>query len=171
MRAIIIDDIELARKSLMKDVQEVCSNVELVGEASGVVSGLKLIKDEDPDLVFLDIDMEDGTGFDLLDILGEKKLKVIFVTASNDQAIKAFRVSAVDYLLKPVDQDLLIAAVEKAGNANSDVGQMKLLQETMDNDGKSEKIALHTAEKILVTKVADIVRCEAVGNYTHFLFC
>jgi two-component system LytT family response regulator len=105
LRALLIDDITEARNNLRRDIADWCSDVEIIGEADGVISGAKEIQKQKPDLVFLDIQMQDGSGFDLLDILGEMKLHVIFTTASDAFAVKAFRYAAVDYLLKPIDPD------------------------------------------------------------------
>src|SRR5690606_20949852 len=103
LKAVIIDDVKEAREALLKDIQEYSPDIEIIGQADGVVSGAKLIKTEKPNLVFLDIQMNDGSGFDLLEVLGDIHFKVIFTTASDAFAVKAFKYSAVDYLLKPVD--------------------------------------------------------------------
>ena len=113
MRAIVIDDMQLARESLKADLKEYCPQIEIVGEASGVVRAAKLLRTVEVDLIFLDIHMEDGEGFDLLDILPELKTKVIFTTASDEHSIKAFQYAAIDYLLKPISPDLLSQAVNK----------------------------------------------------------
>ena len=112
-KAIIIDDIEQARITLKKDLQVYASDITVIGEANGVVEGAKLLKSMQPDILFLDIQMQDGSGFDLLDILKDIPFKIIFITASDAHAIKAFRYAAIDYLLKPVDPDELVAAIKK----------------------------------------------------------
>ena len=113
--AVIIDDMELARISLRADIEDHCPEIDIIGEAEGVVSGAKLIKGSSPDLIFLDIEMKDGDGFDLLDIVPDSGSRVIFVTGSEEYALKAFRYSAADYLVKPVDRNQLKEAVRKAG--------------------------------------------------------
>lgn len=168
--AIIIDDIKLARETLKADLSDYCPEIKLIGEADSVVSGLKLLKQEKPDILFLDIELEDGVGFDIIELLGDElDSKVIFTTASNEYAIRAFQVAAVDYLLKPVDPELLVTAVQKAmsGPASSKV-QMNLLTDELKSDNQSSKIALHTMDKIVISDIKDIVRCEASGNYTTF---
>lgn len=171
MKAVIVDDMPLAIANLKADIADHCPNIEVIGEAEGVVTGLKLLKSIQPDLLFLDIDLQDGLGFDILELLSDYSFQVIFTTASNDHAIRAFQVSAIDYLLKPIDPQLLIQAVQKAENAKPVVkGQYELLKKSMDSETPSNKIALHTQEQILITDIHDIVRCEANGNYTMFHF-
>jgi len=168
--AIIIDDMKLARASLKADLKEYCPEIKLIGEADSVVSGLKLLKKESPELLFLDIELEDGIGFDIIELLGDKlESKVIFTTASNEYAIKAFQVAAVDYLLKPIDPELLIKAVEKSQESESNTKeQIGILTNNLNPDKQSSKIALHTLEKIVISDIKDILRCEASGNYTTF---
>ena len=113
IKAIIIDDIEQARTTFKKDLEVYAPDVEVIGEANGVVEGAKLLKTITPDILFLDIQMQDGSGFDLIDILNDIPFKIIFITASDAYAIKAFRYAAIDYLLKPVDPDELISAMDK----------------------------------------------------------
>jgi len=171
LKAVIIDDMELARVSLKADLADYCPNVEVVGEADGVLSAAKLLKNVAPDILFLDIEMEDGNGFDLLDILPNSLDSVIFVTARQDFALKAFQYSAVDYLLKPVDPELLKNAVAKmAEKRKSNVTQLEILKQNMQEDAKLERIALHTSDKIVVSELKDIIRLEAMTNYTYFYF-
>lgn len=168
--AIIVDDMELARAALRQEVNNTLANVEILGEADGVVSGIKLVKESKPDIVFLDIEMQDGNGFDVLDILSDLNSKVIFVTASNEYAIKAFQYAAVDYILKPVDPDLLIKAVTKViEQRDTHKAQIDLVKSQLSDTKKaSNKIALHTSEKIQIVNFDEIVRLEAMGNYTTF---
>lgn len=166
MKAIIIDDMELARESLKADLREYCHEIEIVGEAEGVVSAAKLLRDTEADLLFLDIHMQDGEGFDLLDILPDKKLNVIFTTASDEHAIRAFQYAAVDYLLKPIDPTLLKQAIAKIStNESFDVLHKKVLDEKERNS-----IVLSTAEEMRVVKIEHIIRCQSIGNYTEFYF-
>lgn len=164
IRAIIIDDIANARISLKADLEDYCPQVEVIGEAEGVVSGAKIIKEMQPDVVFLDIQMNDGSGFDLLEILPEINFKIIFTTASNEFAIKAFKFSAVDYLLKPIDADELRAAVDKAINTKK--SKVETLKHNLVYG--IERIALNSQDKIIVIKVDDILRLESSGSYTLF---
>lgn len=167
MRAVIIDDMPAARIALKEDLRSYCPEVTLVGEAEGVVSGAKLIKELEPDLVFLDVQMPDGSGFDLLEILPTADFKVIFTTASDAFALKAFKFSAIDYLLKPIDPDDLKEAIQRAKTQSSTFERLSLLKENMQG---SKKIALNTLEKIQIVKIDAILRCESSVNYTTFYF-
>lgn len=172
LKAVIIDDIEQARITLKKDFEAYVPDIEVIGEASGVVEGVKLLKKVEPDVVFLDIQMQDGSGFDLLDLLHEINFRIIFITASDAHAIKAFRYAAIDYLLKPVDPDELKMAIEKLRTRpDSEHEKYKLLNESLKSGGKSQtRLALHTQEKIHVVNIIDILRCESNVNYTEFHF-
>lgn len=172
IKAILIDDIEQARITLKKDLETYAPDVEVIAEAGGVVEGARLLKTMKPDVVFLDIQMQDGSGFDLLDILPNIPFRIIFITASDAYAIKAFRYAAIDYLLKPVDPDELKAALDKlrTGKVNENE-KYKLLNEALkDGQKPHSRLALHTQEKIHVVDIADIVRCESNVNYTEFFF-
>lgn len=172
IKAILIDDIEQARNTFKKDLEEYAPDVKIIGEASGVVEGAKLLKKVQPDVLFLDIQMQDGTGFDLLDILVDIKFKIIFITASDAHAIKAFRYAAIDYLLKPVDPDELISAMHKIRESETDESdKYKLLNYSLKNSSKpNERLALHAQDKIHIVDIADILRCESNVNYTEFFF-
>ncbi len=169
MRAIVVDDIEKFRGNLIQDLNDYCPNVEVVGTADGVVSAAKEIKTLKPDVVFLDIQINQGTAFDLLEILGEVDFKIIFTTASDEFAIKAFKLSAIDYLLKPIDIDELKAAVSKLKVDNVD--DYELLQSNIKEEDKSNKrLALHSQDKIEIVEIGNIIRCESNMNYTQFFF-
>ena len=171
LTAAIVDDVAQARATLKEDLATYCPNIEIIGEADGVVTGSKLLNKIKPDVVFLDIQLQDGTGFDILEILGDISFQVIFTTASDEFAIKAFKFSAVDYLLKPVDPDELIVAVQKISKVNNSTQEnYDLLLNTVKEQSAPKRMALHTLEKIHVTDIADIVRCESNGNYTTFYF-
>jgi len=171
LRTIIIDDEDNVRKTLEKLVARYCPNVRLVAEADGVNSGVKAIKKYHPDLVLLDIKMDDGTGFDLLKQLEPVDFKVIFITAYDQYAIKAFKFSALDYLLKPIDPDDLAEAVMKAEKLvmhelNQQLGTLEDNMQTQDKSKK--KIILKTFDNIHLVKLNDIVYCESSDNYTNF---
>lgn len=171
LRTIIIDDEHSVRNSLKKLVERNCPNISLVAEADGVKSGMRAIKKYHPDLVFLDIKMDDGTGFDLLKQLEPVDFKVIFVTAYDQYAIKAIKFSALDYLLKPVDPDDLFNAVNKAEKLMIEElnQQLSTLEDNMLTKDKSKKkIILRTFNNIYLVKLSDIVYCESNDNYTNF---
>ncbi len=167
IKAVIIDDIPEAVTVLKSDIATYCANIEIIGSANGVVSGAKLIKEINPDLVFLDIQMPDGTGFDLLEILGDTNFKLIFTTASDEFAIKAFKFSAIDYLLKPIDPDDLISAVQKLDNQITPTSRLELLKSNLE---KPKKIAVNTVDKIHIVELNNIIRLESNVNYTQFYF-
>jgi len=169
MRAVIVDDIEKFRNNLIQDLNDYCPGLEIVGTADGVVSAAKEIKSKKPDVVFLDIQINQGTAFDLLEILGEIDFKIIFTTASDEYAIKAFKLSAIDYLLKPIDIDELKSAVDKLKSGNKD--DYELLKSNISEETKSSKrLALHSQDKIEIVEIGNIVRCESNINYTQFYF-
>ncbi len=171
IKAIIIDDIPQAIELLKSDLKNYCPEVEVIGDAPSVVAGTKLLKQSSPDIVFLDIELQDGTGFDILEILGEISFKVIFTTASDEHAIKAFRFSAIDYLLKPINPEELQEAISKFKESKPDTKEsIDLLLDTVKERTGPPKLALHTLDKIQVTEIDDIVRCESSGNYTTFFF-
>lgn len=173
-RALIIDDIENSRITLADDLKQYCPQIEIVGEADSVKSALSAIEEKKPDVLFLDIQMEDGTGFDLLTQLREVDFQVIFTTALDSYGIKAIKFSALDYLLKPVDPDELVKAVAKLeqttkAQKGSVKDSLELLLENMRNIGHANKrIALHSLEKVHMVSVSDIIRCESQGAYTIF---
>lgn len=171
IKAVIIDDMSDARKVLTNDLEKHCPEVEIIGEADSVVSGAKLLNQVKPDLLFLDILMGDGTGFDLLDIFPNLDAKLIFITASDEFAIKAFRFAAIDYLLKPLNTEQLKEAVQKAKEQIATSPEsISLLKETINNPGQlPSKISLHAQDKISVVAIDQIVRCESDGNNTIFV--
>lgn len=173
LRAVIIDDIENIRKKNSAIIKMHCPSVTLIGEADSVESGVKLIKQLSPDLVFLDVEMPDGTGFDLLQKLKPFNFKVIFITGYEDFAVKAFRFSAIDYLLKPLDPDDLIEAVKKAESSLSkEVFDMKLsnLFANLERPKNLQNLILKTSDRIYSVNIQDIVNCESDKNYTTFHF-
>lgn len=169
MRAIVVDDIEKFRCNLIQDLNDYCPNIEIVGTAEGVISAAKEIKAKKPDVVFLDIQINEGTAFDLLEILGDVDFKIIFTTASDEYAIKAFKLSAIDYLLKPIDIDELKSAVSKLSSINRDDYQL-LTSNIKEIEKSNKRLALHSQDKIEIVEVGKIIRCESNINYTNFFF-
>ncbi len=169
--SVIIDDVKKARQTLQADLRDYCPEVKIIGEADGVVNGAKVIRNLKPELVFLDIQMQDGSGFDLLEIVDPIDFKIIFTTASDAFAIRAFKYAAIDYLLKPIDPDELKLAVKKAADKQTYPREnIDLLLDNMKSRQFPDRIALITQEKIHVTKIEDILRCESNVNYTMFYF-
>lgn len=173
LRAIVIDDIDSLRKKNIDLIKTYCPTIAIIGEANNVESGIRLIKQIVPDLVFLDVEMPDGTGFDLLQRLSPISFKVIFITGYEEFAVRAFRFSAIDYLLKPLDTSDLIEAVRKAEESlNKETLELKLttLFSNLERPKDLQKLVLKTSEKIYSVNVQDIVYCESDKNYTTFHF-
>ena len=171
-KALIIDDIDSCRTTLSQDLKDYCPHVQVVGEADGVQNGIIQIASKQPDVIFLDIQMKDGTGFDLLEKLGEFRFHVIFTTALDSYGIKAIKFSALDYLLKPIDPQELVKAIDKLRTVSAQQhsnNSISLLLENMKNNHPGHRrIALSSSEKIHMVYVRDIIRCESQGAYTLF---
>ncbi len=169
-KAVIIDDEQNAQKAIINIIENFCSDVEIIGTAFDVKSGIKLIISENPDIVFLDIEMPDGTGFDLLQQLPNYDFSLIFATGHNDFAVKAFKFNAVDYILKPVDIQEVINAVKRAlsikEKSNKDIIIRQLLKSVKEKEHK--KLILKTSKDIYIVNTEDIIRCESDGGYTTF---
>lgn len=174
IKAFIIDDEFQSRNFLIKMLQQYFPEINLIGQASTVDEGLKGIKKHRPNIVFLDIQMKGETGFDLLNRLGEINFALIFTTAFDKYAIKAFRFNAIDYLLKPIVTDELIEAVNKvkqrtAAEQSASKIQVEQLYRDITNPQKfHDKIAIPTGEGFMIIPVNEIVYCHADSNYTRF---
>ena len=168
---IIIDDEPNAREAIENIVRSRCKHIQIAATAENVKSGLEAINKYNPDIVLLDIKMPDGTGFDLLKRKKEIDFKVIFISAHDDYAVQAFKFSALDYLLKPVDEDELVAAIKKAETSidqkNISVNLNTLYENLHAHSKDSKKLILRSAECIDVVSIKDIVRCESEGSYTR----
>lgn len=172
IRTIVIDDENKARETIVDMLGRYCKEVEVIGEAADVQSGYDAIRKHSPDLVLLDIKMPDGTGFDLLRKFLNVDFHVIFITAYEEYAIRAFKFSALDYLLKPIDPDELVDAVQKAEvkiNGEDLTLKIKTLFENVDHlSNREKKIVLKTSSNVHVVNLYDIIRCQSDKNYTHF---
>lgn len=172
MKVLIIDNEAPIRLGLRNQLENFCPEISVINEAVGVVTGLKAIETFQPDIVFLDVEMNDGTGLDLLKQLGNHDFQLIFITAHNKYAVDAFKFSAIDFLLKPIDTDDLIASIEKAiiHHKNKDLkNQIQVLNESMNAISlEHKKIVLKDKDAIYFLKVDDIIRCHAEGPYTEF---
>jgi two-component system LytT family response regulator len=169
---VIIDDMQNGREVIASVIKKHCKQIQVVAEADSVKTGIEVIKKHKPDIVLLDIQMHDGTGFDLLNKLKPVDFKVIFISAYEEHALKAFKFSAVDYVLKPIDSNELIAAVQKAEAATQQAGNVSnfdVVENNYTSESKdSKKIVLKTIDSIYVISIKDIVHCEAEENYTRF---
>ena len=172
LRTIIIDDEINSSESLKILLEKYCSGVEVVAIANSVEEGIRVIGQYVPDLVLLDIQMQDGTGFDLLKRMENPSFQLIFTTAHDEYAIKAFKFSAIDYLLKPIELEELEAAVERAKTVQlSKKGKddnEPLIRNLLAYDNTNPRITISTETALEILPVKDIVRLESDGNYTHF---
>lgn len=165
---IIVDDEPKARETI-RNILEISSlEINILAEADSIQEAFEKIEENRPSLVLLDINLPDGSGFDLLKKFDSINFKVIFITAHEEYAIKAFRFSAQDYIMKPVKASDLINAVEKASESIEKDQMSGKLNALLSNLEKLKKIVLKTAESIHIINVEDIIRCEADVNYTHF---
>jgi len=168
MRAIIVDDEAKSRNTLITSLNRYTPQVEIVADAASVVEALKKIKEHQPDLLFLDVQLPDGSGFDILELLPNLNFKIIFVSAYDKYAIDAFKFSAIDYLLKPVEPELLIKAVEKSAKEDKLESLEGKLNVLLSNRKQIEKIALPSTNGLELVKVEEIIYCQADSNYTIF---
>lgn len=169
IRAIIVEDNEASIRHLRSILNEFCPQVDISGTVSSVVAAAKLIKQNPPDLIFLDIELEDGSGFDLLEILTDIQFKVIFVTGSDQHAIRAFRFSAIDYLLKPIAVQELVDAVGKV-HLRDTTDNVEVLLEAWQENRQTPRITLRNSDEIKIVSVDQIIRCESDSSYTTFHF-
>ena len=169
-KVLIIDDETRTRELIAKMIDSFGFDVQCIPEGENVQSGIEAIQKHNPDIVFLDIQMPDGTGFDVIRSIEDNNFEVIFITAHEEFAIKAIKFSALDYLLKPIDTAELKAALERALesiDANKEVKQFDALQSNI-NPSEKRRLVLKTQESVHVVDLDDIIRCEADRNYTSF---
>ena len=169
MKVIIVDDEARSRRMLKTLCEDYCTDLEIIGLAASVQEAKNIIKNEIPDLVFLDIRMPLESGFELLKFYNNDfTFDVIFTTAYDEYALQAFQYAAVDYLLKPIEIDELVRAVEKVKGFRQVIPQpekFEFLQELLA-DQEIKKVALITTDGITFVNFSDIIRCEAESNYT-----
>ncbi len=172
MKLLIIDNEPNLRTALKALLQAFCPEIALIEMAAGVKSGLEKINNFKPDIVLLDVEMDDGSGFDLMELVPNPSFQLIFVTAHNKYAIEAFKFSAIDYLLKPVDPDALQNSIQKAITQLRSMDMKKqiefLLQQINGKKDTVKRIVLKDIDNVYFVKVDDILFCEAEGTYTRF---
>jgi two-component system LytT family response regulator len=172
LRSIVVDDEKPSREVMTNYIRDFCDGIEVVATAYSVKSAYKAIRKHNPDIVFLDIELPDGKGFDLLKMFDKITFNVVFVTAYSEYAIKAFRVNAIDYLLKPVKIDELTAAVDKVRtnlNGTSDLGKISaIIGSLSDNSFLQPTIVVPNLRGFEVLKINDIILCKADGYCTNF---
>ncbi len=174
LSALIVDDEDKVRETIKHMLSVYCPNINVVGEANSVQSGYNGIIELKPDVVFLDIKMPDGTGFELLKKFEKIDFYFIVITAFEEFAIQSFKVSALDYLLKPIDAtDLMNAVVKLTKVIDSDETKIRLntlISNIESGKNESKKIVIKTLDGVFVVQSDEIVRCESDNNYTviHF---
>ncbi|HVX48782.1 MAG TPA: LytTR family DNA-binding domain-containing protein [Chitinophagaceae bacterium] len=170
--AVIIDDEKKCISLLRHLVERHCTDISIVAEAENAVEGIEAIQKHNPGLVFLDIEMPDKTGFELLNSLPDIHFDIIFTTAYNHYAIKAIRFSALDYLLKPVDIDELKNAVARVYRKHLKKERQESIDLLMNNVRAPQtgfsRISLSTQDGLVILHVNEILYCEASGTYTIF---
>lgn len=172
LTSIVVEDNSLALEMLVNDINTHFKEVEIIGSAKSVIEAAKLLQNQQPDILFLDIMLGDGTGFDLLEIFPNLVSKIIFITASDAYAIRAFKFAAIDYILKPYSiQDLENSFTKAKQQIAPQNEQLTILKQavTAPNE-KLKKLSLHTQEKIIVVDIENIIRCKSDNNYTTFYF-
>jgi len=172
MKILLVDN-EKEIRLVLKQMVAACDNgIHHIEEADGVKSGIEKINSFNPDIVLLDVEMNDGTGFDLLKQIHEPVFQLIFTTAHNEYAIQAFKFSAIDYLLKPIDpielSNSLQRAKENISNQNMQKQLAVLMQQVAGKAEPDRQIVIKDIDKTYFIKMNDILYCEAEGSYTKF---
>ncbi|MCD4730646.1 MAG: LytTR family DNA-binding domain-containing protein [Bacteroidales bacterium] len=169
IKTILIDDEPHCLSALQQLITKNCQSLNIIGTANSVKSGVEIIESKNPDLVFLDVRMPDGDGFNVLEKVHHNNFEVIFITAYEEYAIKAFEFSAIHYLLKPVEKSALIEAVERYNNVEKKQGSLDqrfdVLKESYNQS--HSRIMLPSMEGFSIIEIEDIIRCEAEGCYTN----
>ncbi len=167
LKIALIDDEPAARISLRRLLQVYCPQATVIGEAGSVVEGITLLQQSAPDLLLLDIELEDGTGFDLLERAGPLRSQLVFVTAHDAFAVRAFRCYAVDYLLKPINPSELVVAVQRAQQNLEHTQLYQRIEALLHTaaSGRIDRITLHTSKGLTFIALTDIACVESCGNY------
>lgn len=170
MKAVIVDDEQAALTTLEKKINLYSSSIKVVALANSAKEGLQAIHKHKPDIVFLDIEMPWMNGFEMLECIGDQiDFDVVFVTAYDQYAIKAFKAKAIDYLLKPVDKEDLVECIQRLQNGKSEFTKRTIsdLKELMDKPSAAERILIHGIDTIEVLSKKDIKYCQADSNYSY----
>lgn len=171
LTAIIVDDEKGATQSLSNIIRAKCPNIEIAATADSVQKAMNVIGSVKPDIIFLDIQLGNESGFDLLEKTGQHDFEVIFVTAYDKYAIRAIKFAALDYLLKPIDANELVAAVSKAEekrNQSLKNNSLSVLLNNRQKESAGQTIGLPTMQGFDFVEITDIIRAESTGNYTTF---
>lgn len=174
LKAVIVDDEKMSRSILRDYLVKYCSDVTPVAEGSTIKEGMEAIKIHKPDILFLDVEMPKGNGFDLLEQIGDIDFETVFVTAYDHYAIQALNYSAAYYILKPISIDELVAAVEKIKKQRelkkTNLPTKMLLEYLHSGNAQFQKIVLPLTDGFEVVSIADIIHCVANDNFTDFHF-
>ena len=173
MRAIIVEDEENVRAGFNKMLDKFFPDIQVVAEAGSVAEGKDVLSNNICDLLFLDINLPDGTGFDLVKNNKDQNFHIIFITAYDQYAVDAFKVSAADYLLKPISPDDLRSALDKIQSESEETRVTKrsvLLDNAETSYSQKEKMILNDIDSLKIVEIQDILYCQADGSYTRFFF-
>lgn len=162
MKCLIIDDEKQSRNTLIEEINALNAGYEIIGEADSVASAIKAIDELKPDIILLDIELGDGSGFGVIEKINYTASKIIFVTAYSQYAIKAFRINAVDYLLKPINSKHLQDALIKAIPITS-----PNIQALKFRDATHQRISFSTADGYSLHLIDDIIHCKSENNYCY----
>lgn len=171
MKAIIVDDEPAVRNIISTLLNDSFRDITVSAQAGSVQEGFAAVTEHQPDLLFLDVELPDGLGFDLLKKLSPVRFRTIFITGHQEYALDAIKVSALDYILKPIDLDELSVAITRAReiiNHEEEQLKMQALSENLAGKKVLKRIILRTADALQLISVSDIIRAEAESNYTHF---
>lgn len=172
IKAVIVDDEIYFREMIQFLLEDYFSDISVIGQAEGVDDAVLLIERQQPDIVFLDIEIKGGTGFHVLQKLKNRDFKLIFITAFNDFAIQAIKFSAIDYILKPINEFEFKAGVERA-ISEIEIQSQPQFENLLNNylSKSDKKLVLRTAQELHIVNIRDIIRCEADNVYTTFFLC
>lgn len=171
IKSVIVDDEENGRSNLKEVLKRYCPDVFILSEAASAQEGALIVTQKQPDLVFLDIEMPGGSGFEMLRLLKSREFEVIFITAYDQYGIQAIKFSAIDYILKPINYLDLIEAVNKVQKRLFEKkGNKRLLNlvQNMESAQNDKRLALPTQNSVEFIEVNSIIRCQADNNYTEF---
>ncbi len=171
MKIVIVDDEKNVRIVIKKLLALVSTDYEVVGEAASIIEAKTVILNTDPDLVLLDIELEDGTGFDLLKQIDKPDFKLIFITAFNEYAIRAFKFNALDYLLKPIDPEELKVAIDKVKSTLNSQNELNLLLDNFEKNKtlKFQNLVVKTTQQTYFLPINNILYFQSDGSYSKIV--
>lgn len=168
LKALIIEDEFYVRKGLIEEINRLKKNVIIVGECDSVSESIILIKSCKPDIIFLDIELSDGNAFDILEQTKNLDFKIIFITGYDEYALKALKMQAVDYILKPVDSEELALAIDKAVSTSPSISRQQVEKVKEDFLKKRERLVLRLNDGIQIITLNELMFCKSDKGYTTF---